>query len=75
MFCWAQYFHKNQMIIMMKYRVIKAVNGYGDTIYVPQYRRFLIWRDMGRKYDDFTSAIAYVRENGIRKKEEVIFEI
>ena len=34
-----------------------------------------MWRDMGRKYDDFTSAIAYVRENGIRKKEEVIFEI
>lgn len=63
------------MIIMMKYRVIKAVNGYGETIYVPQYRRFLIWCDMGRKYDDFTSAIAYVRENGIRKKEEVIFEI
>lgn len=75
MFCWAKYFHKNQMIIMMKYRVIKAVNGYGETIYVPQYRRFLIWRNMGRKYDDFTSAIAYVRENGIRKKEEVIFEI
>ena len=59
----------------MKYRVIQAVNGYGETIYVPQYRSFLIWRDMGRKYDDFTSAIAYVRENGIRKKEEVIFEM
>lgn len=34
-----------------------------------------MWRNMGRKYDDFTSAIAYVRENGICKKEEVIFEI
>lgn len=33
-------------------------------------------RDMGRKYDDFTSAIAYVRENGIcKKKEEVVFKI
>ena len=60
---------------MMKYRVIKAVNGYGETIYVPQYRRFLMWRNMSRKYDDFTSAIAYVRENSICKKEEVIFEI
>lgn len=55
---------------MMKYRVIKAVNGYGETIYVPQYRRLLIWRDMGRKYDDFTSAIAYVRENGTARRKK-----
>jgi hypothetical protein len=62
---------------MSKYRVIKAVNGYGGTIYVPQYRRFLIWRDMdqSRRYHDILSAIRYVRTNGICKKEEVLFEI
>lgn len=65
------------MIIMMKYRVIKAVNGYGETIYVPQYRRFLIWRDMdqSRRYHDMISAIHYIRANGTRKYEDVVFEM
>ena len=64
-------------MIMSKYRVIKAVNGYGETIYVPQYRRFLMWRDMdtSRRYHDILSAIRYVRTNGVRKYEEVLFEI
>ena len=59
---------------MARYRVIKAVNGYGETIYVPQYRRFLIWRDMdqSRKYYDIISAVRYVRANGVRKYEDVV---
>lgn len=62
---------------MMKYRVIKAVNGYGETIYVPQYRRFLTWRDMDTsgRYHDILSAIRYVRTNGVRKYEDVVFEM
>lgn len=64
------------MIIMMKYRVLKAVNGYGETIYVPQYRRFLIWRNMdqSKSYHDLISAAHHVCKNGICKKEKVVFK-
>lgn len=62
---------------MTNYRVIKTVNGYGETIYVPQYRRFLIWRDMdqSRRYHDMISAIHYIRANGARKYDDVVFEM
>ena len=62
---------------MSKYRVIKAVNGYGETIYVPQYRRFLIWRDMDTsiRYYNMISAISYIRANGVQKYEDVVFEM
>lgn len=65
------------MIIMMKYRVIKAVNGYGETIYVPQYRRFLIWRNMdqSKSYHDLISAAHYVSKNGVQKYKNVVFKI
>lgn len=65
------------MIIMMKYRVIKAVNGYGETIYVPQYRRFLMWRNMDTsiRYYNINLAINYIRSMGVRKHEDVVFEI
>lgn len=65
------------MIIMMKYRVIKAVNGYGETIYVPQYRRFLIWRNMDTsiRYYNINLAINYIRSMGVRKCEDVVFEM
>ena len=62
---------------MSRYRVIKAVNGYGETIYVPQYRRFLIWRNMDTSITYFymSSAINYIRANGARKYEDVVFEM
>lgn len=62
---------------MSKYRVIKAVNGYGETIYVPQYRRFLIWRDIDTsiRYYNINIAINYIRAIGVRKYEDVVFEI
>lgn len=59
---------------MSKYRVIKAVNGYGETTFVPQHRRMLIWRNMGIRYNDLTNAIAHIRGN-VYKKEKVVFEM
>ena len=59
---------------MIKYRVIKAVNGYGETTYVPQHRRMFLWRNMGIRYNDLTNAIAHIRRN-VYKKEKVVFEM
>ena len=62
---------------MMKYRVIKAVNGYGETTYVPQHRRMFLWRNFSgdRTYHDKDSAIFFLRLNAPAKIIGNIFEI
>lgn len=62
---------------MMKYRVIKAVNSLGETIYIPQYRVLFWWLNFSgdRTYHDKDSAIFFLRLNAPARIIGNIFEI